>query len=953
MFRIIGFFCMLFCTLILWGQTDPFAAIASQDGAQDWYKTHDYTHLSPEEFLNQFPQLLGMSGENQLVFYDQRYDEIGFDHKYYQLYHHGQLVEHTLLAIHSRAGRVESFNFFLPPCGTLSPSIRISEKAAIAAAKEEIEAQEYLWEVAFFEEMIKGIKKDPQASFFPQAELMWVDTDFKWETPEYVLAYKMEIFTAQPHGSWQIYIDASTGAFIKKLNTLHTIDSEGTAETRYSGTRTITTDSTATDFRLRDYSRAAGGIETYDLNNSTNLNAAVDFTDDDNYWNNVNADWDEVATDVHWGTEMAYDYFFERYGRDGYDGQGTLIPSFVHYGPKSGQNAFWNVYYAAYSDVSGNPYVGSDVVGHEFTHGVIRNSLGNLIYIDESASINEGYADIFGNCVQHFADSTHFTWEVGEDATAFRSMSNPSSLFGLGSSFPDTYKGNGWYTGDLDNGGAHQNSTAFSHCFYLVAEGGTGTNDNGDTYQVNGIGIDKAGAIFYRMLNTYLLPTAQFEDAWRAAIRSAEDLYGPCSPEAIATNNAWYAVGFGDPITDDDFSVLEVQSMGNCGLGEAEQFSINIKFNGCNSIPAGTQFQVALFQQIPFNSYIETHTLANDLNGGEIFTHTFTNTVDLSGLQDNKLFARVIFPTDPITDNNLSPTLEVKQVYSVAEQLIDFEQASWADSVLLLSGERSSTLVDSTYGNGGGYGVMMEGSGSVNYRLVDAFPLWGGPSVNVFDFNLDYNNQACICVDATAMQTLDLSFDRRQIFSTHLAGELSSQYPNPSDSLISSQVNNLRLLINGEEIARYNAVTPDSDAWTTHIFNLDSLAGSQFQICFEGKTIYSEAFDPQGRGDRIFLDNISLQGIFTGIQTEPKKLPLTVFPNPSRGTLHFEAQFEQAEELQASVFDIQGKLVWQQSFQLGTGVKQWKTDLGGLSSGLYLLDIQGQSGSYQEKLVIE
>lgn len=28
--------------------------------------------------------------------------------------------------------------------------------------------------------------------------------------------------------------------------------------------------------------------------------SAVDFTDDDNYWNNVNAQQDEVATDAHW-----------------------------------------------------------------------------------------------------------------------------------------------------------------------------------------------------------------------------------------------------------------------------------------------------------------------------------------------------------------------------------------------------------------------------------------------------------------------------------------------------------------------------------------------------------------------------------------------------------------------------------------------------------------------------
>ncbi|MEL6844067.1 MAG: M4 family metallopeptidase, partial [Bacteroidota bacterium] len=514
--------------------------------------------------------LWGLTPSDQLVLEKTSYDEIGFEHRYFALYHQGQRVEHTYLAFHSYGGSVKSFNFFLPHFVQAPAQLQIDEGRAINAALAYIPAQEYLWEVPFFEKMIQQIKADSTASFYPKAELMWVDTDYDWQTTDYRLAYRLEIFTAMPHGSWQVYVDAITGLPIKKLSMMHSMDSHGVAETRYSGTRDIITDSTGTDFRLRDFSRASGGIITYDLNNSTNLNNAVDFTDDDNYWNNVNADWDEVATDVHWGTEMTYDYFYQRYGRDGYDGQGTQIPSYVHFGPKNAQNAFWNVYYAAYSDVSGNPYVGVDVVGHEFTHGVIRNVIGNLIYIDESASLNEGYADIFGNCAQHYADSSNFGWEVGEDATAFRSMSNPNSIFGLGGAHPDTYRGNGWYDGDLDNGGAHHNSTAFSHSFYLLAEGGSGTNDNGDSYQVNGIGIDKAGAIYYRMLSTYLLPTAQFADAWRAAILSAEDLFGVCSPEAVATNNAWYAIGFGRPIVDNDFLIQQVLSPGECGLTEDE-----------------------------------------------------------------------------------------------------------------------------------------------------------------------------------------------------------------------------------------------------------------------------------------------------------------------------------------------------------------------------------------------
>ncbi|MEL6588747.1 MAG: M4 family metallopeptidase, partial [Bacteroidota bacterium] len=661
-----------------------------------------------------------------------------------------------------------------------------------------------------------------------------------------------------------------------------------------------------------------------------------------------------VATDVHWGTEMTYDYFYQRYGRDGYDGQGTQIPSYVHFGPKNAQNAFWNVYYAAYSDVSGNPYVGVDVVGHEFTHGVIRNVIGNLIYIDESASLNEGYADIFGNCAQHYADSSNFGWEVGEDATAFRSMSNPNSIFGLGGAHPDTYRGNGWYDGDLDNGGAHHNSTAFSHSFYLLAEGGSGTNDNGDSYQVNGIGIDKAGAIYYRMLSTYLLPTAQFADAWRAAILSAEDLFGVCSPEAVATNNAWYAIGFGRPIVDNDFLIQQVLSPGECGLTEDELITIEIKFRGCNTVPAGTQLQLLLFVQEPFSSVSQFYTLPDSLIGGETFTYTFDQGVDLSGIQDNKVFARVYYVNDTETENNISPTLDIVQRYALSRQRIDFESPNtgWQDSLILSSQNRSNIVVDSLYGRNDGYGLMMEGSGSVNFRLVNSFPLWGGPTVDAFAYNPDYSSQACACVDASDMQNLSLSFDRRQIFSRHLASEFIDQYPNPSDSLISSQVNNLRLLINGAEIERYNALTPDSDAWTTHIYNLDSLAGTQFRMCFEGKTVYSKAFDPQGRGDRIFLDNIELTGFFTSVDPR-QELDFRLFPNPLRGTLHCEVSLAKSESLQLRLYAIDGKLVWQKQFKLAAGSNQIPLDLPDLTAGVYTLQAQSKTANYHEKLIIE
>jgi len=101
-----------------------------------------------------------------------------------------------------------------------------------------------------------------------------------------------------------------------------------------------------------------------------------------------------------------------------------------------------------------------------------------------------------------------------------------------------------------DNGGVHTNSSIQNYWFYLLSEGGSGVNDNGYSYNIEGIGIDKAAQIAYQNL-TYLFPTAQFTDAREWAIQAAIDLFGEDSKEAEQTELAWCAVGVGDcPVFD-------------------------------------------------------------------------------------------------------------------------------------------------------------------------------------------------------------------------------------------------------------------------------------------------------------------------------------------------------------------------------------------------------------------
>jgi PKD repeat protein len=163
----------------------------------------------------------------------------------------------------------------------------------------------------------------------------------------------------------------------------------------------------------------------------------------------------------------------------------------------------------------------------------------DLIYYGESGALNEAFSDIFGTAIEHYAMPATANWTTGEDiGRVLRSMSDPNAY-----GYPATYHGLYWYNGADDNGGVHINSSVLNYWFYLLSEGGEGTNDFGNHYSVTPVGIAKAEAIAFRMLTLYLSPSSDYTDAYYAAIEAATDLYGNCSPEVQSTGNAFYATG--------------------------------------------------------------------------------------------------------------------------------------------------------------------------------------------------------------------------------------------------------------------------------------------------------------------------------------------------------------------------------------------------------------------------
>ncbi|PKF74403.1 M4 family metallopeptidase [Chryseobacterium sp. PMSZPI] len=488
----------------------------------------------------------------------QEKDKLGFEtHRFQQLVD-GIPVEYGMMAVQTKNGKIvgESGKWVLKlPNKGMEKKANLSEDIALQSALSFVEAESYKWQNREEEDFIKKESNDANASFKPKGELVYYSDPADEKINDLKLAYKFDIYAEKPLSRQYVFVDAKNGTVLGVDAIIHEVNAPGTAVTGYSGNRNIVADSYNGSYRLRETGRNAGtAVETYNLQKGTNYSAAVDFTDTDNVWNNVNTNKDQYATDAHWGAEMTVDYYYTKFGRKSIDNNNFAIKSYVHYSTNY-FNAFWDGSRMTYGDGSsttngGKPLTAIDVCGHEITHGMTSKT-ANLAYQRESGALNEGFSDIFGNTIERWARPTQASWTLGEDFNyVIRDMSNPNAY-----SQPDTYLGKYWKatttTGCAspsqanDYCGVHTNSGVLNFWYYLLVTGGSGTNDNGFAYNVSGIGLDKAGAVAYRTLTTYLTSSSTYASARTYSIQAATDLYGSGSNEVTQVINAWNAVGVG------------------------------------------------------------------------------------------------------------------------------------------------------------------------------------------------------------------------------------------------------------------------------------------------------------------------------------------------------------------------------------------------------------------------
>ncbi len=300
-----------------------------------------------------------------------------------------------------------------------------------------------------------------------------------------------------------------------------------------------------------------------------------------------------------------YDFFYRMFGRDSFNDQGRTLSLVVHYGSRDLNEppfcpfAFWN----GSQVVMCSGTATDDIIAHQFGSALMGDTAG-LLGQGQAGMLSESYSDIWGELIDLFNGNVSLPggpagpeWPIdpisdyvspGTDTPNNRRTNEVCSPY-TGNNSLDYPDGVRWLiaedsTSSLGFGGplrdmwepscygqpdraldptmpCYMGSGVPNHAFAILTDGKT---FNG--YTVTGIGPIKAAAVWYRALTTYLVRTSDFEDAYLALSRAAQDLIGttPNDPRTGGPSDSEFSA-FDAEQLDLALLAVEMNTQGICG----------------------------------------------------------------------------------------------------------------------------------------------------------------------------------------------------------------------------------------------------------------------------------------------------------------------------------------------------------------------------------------------------
>lgn len=429
--------------------------------------------LEAKSFSTRFAKSLGLQDGYQLRLVKDKTDIKETRHQHYQLYWKNALVENGHLSLHSRKGNLTAAHSRIIDGLDIATDKAIPEIQALSIALAD-------------RKLTLADTQDKK----PKSELVLTSVNNSYQKESYRLAYFFDIYNSgkgtigkifsEPE---RIYVDAVSGIIIKRVSLIESCFSNDKASSKRNEASlpankpalSLTKPQLAATFNsLYPRSNPSPSFEVepsgsgFRLSMSTNIGQALQTRRDQNNnaflvfisssTPNLNDAWDDpdltnssinwgsseqVSTLAHWATWRSYQYFLNRYGVNGTDGQGTIARVLISPGFQPGPTWFKNERIMV---VGPNPNTGViassvDIVAHEYGHGVSNHLVAGWWNTNpDTRALQEGFSDIIGTAIERELYPTGgpndiWNYRLGEDVWYVRNMASPHDF-----NHPETYQ---------------------------------------------------------------------------------------------------------------------------------------------------------------------------------------------------------------------------------------------------------------------------------------------------------------------------------------------------------------------------------------------------------------------------------------------------------------------------------------------------------------------------------
>ncbi len=427
----------------------------------------------------------------------------------------------------------------------LNTNSPFTDSAYVDSALAHLGDSVYAWEDSTMQALLIAATGDINSTYYPAVESKF-DLD---NNMQLTFTKKLYIKSAYPRRSTIVTIDAQTASIVRTSSGQDGCNGDSkpaSGLTQSNGTQSfLATECDNGDWHLIDQSR----------NITTTRSDGTHIDDDNGSWDN-NAQ-NKLGVSAHWCSSKAHDYFATKhyFARGGdlqvqvpnTSGGDAYRAAFYEYGDyiASGQD----IIYYGYSQYSNVSIALTDLAGHEYTHLVIAHTsdLG-ADRLPEGRMLSEGLCDIFGVIIRSYAENQSVNWKFAPAVSlGVRDLKDGGQTgYYEGNTYkkidiPTLYQDQLWISNENNtaypsNTEPYWKSGVLRKWFQLLYDGGI---QNG--IKVESVDETKLMKLMYHFLKS-LTNSSDYHDARAISVRTASDLFGPCSYELRQVNNSWDAV---------------------------------------------------------------------------------------------------------------------------------------------------------------------------------------------------------------------------------------------------------------------------------------------------------------------------------------------------------------------------------------------------------------------------